>query len=167
MVVLKCRRNGSTSSLFHMFYFILIRIVISCVTTAGGWCCLPGIRWLILSIPVKVVTEGSHLHSHKWASSSKRNASSCHLPTDVARSLWRGLLELHWEYKVCSLSVDLTPALLYCLSSLCSKEWQYTLSLRCATDTQLNKSAYESERAEVLEESCVYWCNKTLVVFGI
>ncbi len=151
MVILKWRRNLKNKKCIVLSY-VLLDIhkdkvkVIFCVATAAGWCCLLGIRWLILSIPVKVVTEGSHLHSHKWASRSERNARYCHLRTDVAVRLWRGLLELHWEYKVCSLSVDLTPALLYCLSSLCSKEWQYTLPLRCATDTRLNKSAYENEK---------------------
>lgn len=85
--------------------------VISCVATAAGWCCLPGRRWLILSIPVKVVTKGSHLQSHKWVSTvalremwdpvifvqmwlgaCEEGYLSCTGSTRSVRSLWISLL---------------------------------------------------------------------------
>lgn len=57
-------------------------------------------RWLIWSIIIKVVIKASHLHSHCRA----HTTPFCHLCPDVAGRVWRGILELHWQREVFSLS---------------------------------------------------------------
>lgn len=108
-----------------------------CVLQAGAWS-LPGGKWLILSIIVKVITKERHLHSH----SSKRNMRSCHLHTDVDGGPWGYLTTLKVQ------GLFILSRSHFCFSSLSFiclfKDWENAFFLRCAVVH--NKSAYESKK---------------------
>lgn len=141
---MKWTGNDSTLSSCSTWYSLDTVQMISCEATAAGrrcckgWCCLPGGQRLILSIRVKVVTKETHLHSHKWVSSSK---GKC-----ISVQTWPGVKRFYLSSTESTMSVHSLRISLLLSSTVFYLLVQKSDNTHRLSGVPWNKSAYENEK---------------------